>query len=98
MPLWKIAWRSIQHRTLASGLTALSMGLGVALVVAVLVIYGVLDQTFKRSAQGYDLIVAAPQGSPLEVVLGTVFYSGYLTNTIPYDYYRRGLRGDARAD
>jgi len=87
MPLWKIAWRSIQHRSLASGLTAFSMGLGVALVVAVIVIYGVLDQTFKRSAQGYDIVVGPPKGSPLEIVLGAVFYSSHLSDTIPYDYF-----------
>jgi putative ABC transport system permease protein len=89
MPLWKIAWRSIQHRSLASGLTAFSMGLGVALVVAVIVIYGVLNQTFMRSAQGYDIVVGQPKGSPLELVLGAVFYSGYLSDTIPYDYFRQ---------
>ncbi|GHT17446.1 peptide ABC transporter permease [Planctomycetales bacterium] len=89
MPLWKIAWRSIQHRSLASGLTAFSMGLGVALVVAVIVIYGVLNQTFMRSAQGYDIVVGPPKGSPLEVVLGAVFYSSYLSDTIPYDYFRQ---------
>ncbi len=59
MSLWKIAWRSIQQRALASALTALSMALGVALVVAVLVIHGVVDQSFRRGAQGYDLIVGA---------------------------------------
>ncbi|GHT21452.1 peptide ABC transporter permease [Planctomycetales bacterium] len=65
------------------------MGLGVALVVAVLVIYGVLNQTFMRSAQGYDLVVGPPKGSPLEVVLGAVFYSNYLSDTIPYDYFQK---------
>jgi len=89
MPLWKIAWRSIQHRSLASGLTAFSMGLGVALVVAVIVIHGVLTQTFMRSAQGYDIVVGPPKGSPLEVVLGAVFYSSYLSDTIPYDYFQQ---------
>ncbi|MDR2116817.1 MAG: ABC transporter permease [Planctomycetaceae bacterium] len=89
MPLWKIAWRSIQHRSLASGLTAFSMGLGVALVVAVIVIYGVLNQTFMRSAQGYDMVIGQPKGSPLDLVLGAVFYSGYLSDTIPYDYFRQ---------
>ena len=89
MPLWKIAWRSIQHRSLASGLTAFSMGLGVALVVAVIVIYGVLDQTFKRSAQGYDIVVGPPKGSPLEIVLGAVFYSNHLSDTIPYSYFQQ---------
>ncbi|MCL2742406.1 MAG: ABC transporter permease [Planctomycetaceae bacterium] len=87
MPLWKIAWRSIQHRSLASGLTAFSMGLGVALVVAVIVIYGVLNQTFMRSAQGYDMVIGPPKGSPLETVLGAVFYSNQLSDTIPYDYF-----------
>jgi len=89
MPLWKIAWRSIQHRSLASGLTAFSMGLGVALVVAVIVIHGVLDQTFKRSAQGYDIVVGPPKGSPLEIVLGAVFYSNYLSDTIPYSFFQQ---------
>ncbi|MDR0391705.1 MAG: ABC transporter permease [Planctomycetaceae bacterium] len=89
MSLWKIAWRSIQHRSLASGLTAFSIGLGVALVVAVIVIYGVLDQTFKRSAQGYDLVVGPPKGSALDTVLGVVFYANQLTDTIPYNYFKQ---------
>ena len=89
MPLWKIAWRSIQHRALASGLTAFSMGLGVALVVAVIVIHGVLSQTFKRSAQGYDIVVGPPKGSPLEIVLGAVFYSNHLSDTIPYRHFQQ---------
>jgi putative ABC transport system permease protein len=89
MPLWKIAWRSIQHRSLASILNDFSMGLGVALVVAVIIIYGVLNQTFMRSAQGYNMVVGPPKGSPLEVVLGAIFYSSYLSDTIPYDYFRQ---------
>ena len=81
MSLWKIAWRSIQQRAFSSALTALSMALGVALVVAVLVIYGVIDQSFRRSAQGYDLIVGA-KGSSLELVLSTVYHLGQPTETI----------------
>ena len=65
------------------------MGLGVAMVVAVIVIYGVLSQTFQRSAQGYDMVVGPPKGSPLELVLGAVFYSNYLSDSIPYDYFRQ---------
>ena len=87
MPLWKIAWRSIQHRSLASGLTAFSMGLGVALVVAVIIIYGVLSQSFRRNAQGYNLIVG-PKGNSIELVLATMFYSGSIDHTIPYSYFK----------
>lgn len=86
MSLWKIAWRSIQHRALASALTAFSMALGVALVVAVLVIHSVIDQSFRRSAQGYDLIVG-PEGSPLELVLTTVYHLGKPIGTISHKQY-----------
>ena len=66
MSLWKIAWRSIQQRTLASSLTAVSMALGVALVVAVLVISSVVHKSFNRGRGGYDLVVGTPKGSRLE--------------------------------
>lgn len=87
MNLWKIAWRSIQHRAVSSALTAFSMALGVALVVAVLVIYQILDHSFKRSSQGYDLIVGAARGGPLELVLSTVYYLQSPRGTIPYEVY-----------
>ena len=50
MSLFKIAWRSIQQRALSSWLTALSMALGVALVVVVLVIMSTVEDTFTRRA------------------------------------------------
>ena len=62
------------------------MGLGVALVVAVLVIHGVIDKSFHRGSQGYDLIVGA-KGSPLQLVLNTVFHLSESIETIPYSYY-----------
>jgi putative ABC transport system permease protein len=94
MSLWRVAWRSIQQRSLASALTAFAMGLGVALVVAVLVIHSVVDQSFKRGSQGYDLIVGA-KGSSLTLVLSTVFHLNFnqpLEN-IPYSYYERFSEG-----
>ncbi len=86
MSLWKIAWKSIEHRALASSLTAFSMSLGVALVVTVLVINGVISKTFQQGAQGYDLIVGA-KGSKLTLVLSTVFYNQEPMGLIPYKYY-----------
>ena len=85
MPLWKIAFRSIQHRLLSSSLTAFSMSLGVALVVAVIVIHGVVADSFNRSAQGYDFIVA-PKGNALDVVFSTVFYRKPPIGTVPAKY------------
>lgn len=86
MSLWLIAWRNIQQRALASTLTALSMALGVALVAAVLVIHGVIERSFRRGAQGYDLVVG-PKGSPMQLVLNTVYYLGEPVGKIPYQHY-----------
>ncbi len=94
MSLWKVAWRSIQQRALASALTAFSVGLGVALVVAVLVIHNVIDRSFRRGAQGYDLVVGA-KGSPLLLVLGTVFHLNLNRplDNIPWSYYEEFTEG-----
>lgn len=92
MSLWKIAYRSIQQRMLASTLTAISMALGVALVVAVLVIYSVVDASFRRNAQGFNLIVGA-KGSPLDLVFNTVYHMGNPIRTIPYKCYEDLDRG-----
>lgn len=81
MSLWKIAWRSIQQRSFSSALTAVSMALGVALVAAVLVILGVIGQSFRRGAQGYDLIIGA-KGSRMDLVLSTVFHLDRPTSKI----------------
>lgn len=86
MSLWKVAWRSIRQRSLVSSLTVLSMGLGVALVVSVLVVYGVVDQSFHRGGEGYDLIVGA-KGGKEQLVLNTVFYLSEPIGNIPYSFY-----------
>jgi putative ABC transport system permease protein len=86
MSLWKVAWRSIRQRSLVSLLTVLSMGLGVALVVGVLVVYGVVDQSFHRGGEGYDLIVGA-KGGKEQLVLNTVFYLSEPIGNIPYSFF-----------
>ena len=95
MSLWKVAWRSIRQRSLVSTLTVLSMGLGVALVVAVLVVYGVVEQSFHRGGEGYDLIVGA-KGGKEQLVLNTVFYLSQPVGNIPYDVLRGIDRGEVR--
>ena len=86
MSLWKIAWRSIQQRSLASVLTAISMALGVSLVVGVLVVHSVVDRSFRRGGEGYDLVVGA-KGGQQQLVLNTVYYMGNPVGTIPYSYF-----------
>jgi ABC-type lipoprotein release transport system permease subunit len=93
MSLWKIAWRSIQQRALASTLTAISMGLGVALVVAILVVRGTIGDSFRNNTSlGYNLIVGA-KGGKLQLVLNTVYYLSSPVENIPYSYYKQFTEG-----
>lgn len=87
MSLWKIAWRSIQQRWLSSLLTGLSIALGVALVVIVLVIHGIVAESFSEAAQGYHLILGA-KGGKLQLTLNTVFHLSQPIENIPYSFYK----------
>jgi len=96
MSLWAIAFRSIQQRSLASGLTVVSMALGVMLVVAVLLIYGIVDNSFRsNSSLGYNMIVGA-KGGKLQLVLNTVYHLSSPVENIPYDYYQEFLPQEKR--
>ncbi|MFZ9090243.1 MAG: ABC transporter permease [Planctomycetaceae bacterium] len=72
MNLLLIAWKNLLQRRLASALTALSIGLGVMLMVLVLVISGAVETAFTQRSIGYDLIVG-PKGSDLQLVLSAVY-------------------------
>jgi putative ABC transport system permease protein len=93
MSVWKIAWRSIQQRALASSLTGLSMALGVMLVVAVLVIHGAINQSFlNNKGLGYNIVVGA-KGGRLDLVLNSVYYLARPIENIPYTYYLEFTEG-----
>jgi putative ABC transport system permease protein len=98
MSLLGIAWRSIRQRLLTSGLTALSLALGVALVVATLVIGGVVRDAFASGqGLGYNLIVGA-KGSPLQLVLNSVYLVSKPIENISWNFYQEFLPAAARPD
>lgn len=83
----------MRQRALASSLTGLSMALGVAVMICVIVIHSVTVKQFSQDAQGYHLIVGSGKGSPLELVLSTVFHLGKPLYPIPYASYREFTDG-----
>jgi putative ABC transport system permease protein len=94
--LWRIAWRSIQQRALASSLTAFSMALGVMLLVSVLSIHGVIERSFQTNASlGYNMILGA-KGGKLQLTLNTVYYLSQPIENLPYDYYLEFLPAERR--
>ena len=98
MSLFGIAWRTIRQRLLTSGLTALSLALGVALVVATLVIGNIVTQAFKSgSGLGYNMIVGA-KGSPLQLVLNSVYLVSKPIENISWAFYEEFLPAASRPD
>jgi putative ABC transport system permease protein len=98
MTLLGIAWRNIRQRLLTSLLTALSLALGVALVVATLVTGGIVKQAFESgSGLGYNMIVGA-KGSPLQLVLNSVYLISKPIENISWDFYQQFLPAAERPD
>ena len=98
MNLFGIAWRNIRQRPLTSGLTALSLAFGVALVVATLVTGSLVQRAFESgSGLGYNMIVGA-KGSPLQLVLNTVYFISRPIENVGWDFYQEFLPAARRAD
>ena len=89
-----IAYKSMRQRALASTLTAVSVALGVTLMVTVLVIYGIVEAMFSQSAVGYDFVVG-PKGSKLQLVLNAIYRVSQPVENLPYRFYRE-LKEDSR--
>lgn len=78
----------LRHRLFASVLTALSVSAGVGLASFLLIISIESEHTFSQKDTGYEIIVGA-KGSPLQLVLNTMYHIGTPTGNISLDVYER---------
>lgn len=83
MNLLVIAFKSLKQRALSSALTALSVALGIMLVVSVLVVNSVVDNTFQQKSVGVSLLIG-PRGSDLGNVLSAVYRIGKPAENLPW--------------
>ena len=88
MNLFQIALKNMRQRGLASWLTMISVALGVALMVAVLVLHSVIGKQFAQSGSGYNLIIG-PAGSPTQLVLAVVYRMENSVSNMPWRYYQK---------
>lgn len=94
MSFLAMAWRYLNFRWLVSLLTIAGIALGAALVCAVLSLRQESERALSREAGLYDL-VAGGKGSPLQLVLASVYHLDAPTGNLPYTEYER-LRNDPR--
>lgn len=81
MTPFSLAIASIRSRSLQSGLCVAATAAGITLVCVVFLLSGAIEQGFSRNAQGIDIVVGA-KGSPLQLVLSSVYHADIPTGNI----------------
>ncbi len=83
MNLATISLSYLKARPLNTLLNVLLLALGVATIVLLLLTTHQLDQRMRRDAQGIDLVVGA-KGSPMQIILSSIYHLDVPTGNIPY--------------
>ncbi|MCU0427844.1 MAG: ABC transporter permease [Candidatus Kapabacteria bacterium] len=94
MSFFRIVLGFLRQRLFASLLTAASVAVGVALVAAILALRLESERAFSQKDTGFEVIVGA-KGSPLQLVLNTMYHLGSPNGNIPLAVYEQ-LRADKR--
>ncbi len=94
MSLWRMAWRYLWGRAFVTVLTVTGIVLGAALIVTVLTLQRESETGFLSEGGQYDLVVGA-KGSPLQLVLSSIYHLDIPTGNIPYTRFET-LTKDAR--
>jgi putative ABC transport system permease protein len=68
-----LAFAYIRDRAWTTALNSLLLALGVGTIIALLLFANQLDKRLQRDLQGIDMVVG-PQGSPLQLILSSVFH------------------------
>lgn len=92
MNLFQLVLKQMRQRALSTWLTLLSVLLGVALAVAIMILRREAGALFGQTDYGYDVIVGK-KGSPLQLVLNTVYHMGASQGNIPYTLFEQLQRG-----
>jgi putative ABC transport system permease protein len=85
---FQLVIKQMRQRALSTWLTLLSVLLGVGLAVAILILRREGAAIFGQTDYGYDVLIGA-KGSPLQLVLNTVYHLDKSPGNIPYTLYQQ---------
>ena len=94
--LFFIVQRSLRQHALSTLVTTLSIALGTGLVMAVIAIRSQSVSAFTGGPIGFDAVLGA-RGSPLQLVLNTVFHLETSPGNIPWAMYQT-MKNDPRVE
>ncbi|MEM6771377.1 MAG: ABC transporter permease, partial [Bacteroidota bacterium] len=81
MNLLRLAWRNLTFNPLSALLSVLLFALSIGLISLLLNLRQQADEQFDNNLAGVDLVVGA-KGSPLELVLNSMYHVGYANGNI----------------
>jgi putative ABC transport system permease protein len=82
MNMMTLSFCNLRYRILSNVFNVIILSLGVAAVITLLHISEQVKERFTRDLQGIDLVVGA-KGSPLQLILSSVFHLDIPTGNIP---------------
>ncbi|GAB3248568.1 ABC transporter permease [Larkinella harenae] len=91
MNLLKISWANLKDKPLSSFLSGLLMTLGITIISLLLLLNKQLDEQFSRNVKGVDMVLGA-KGSPLQLILSSIYQIDAPTGNIPLDEAERLTR------
>lgn len=82
MNLLNLSWANLKDKKLNSFLSALLLTLGIGIISLLLLLNKQLEDQFRRNLRGIDMVVGA-KGSPLQLILSSVYQIDAPTGNIP---------------
>jgi len=90
MSFWRIVLKSLRQHWLSTGLAAVSIALGVALLVSVASLREQTHRNFTQEGLGVDAVLG-PKGSPLQIVLNAMYHLEEMPGKVKWTYYQKVL-------
>ena len=81
MNLWTLSSNYARHRPLNTALNVVLLALGIATITVLLLLSQQVEDALTRNSRGIDLVVGA-KGSPLQIILSSVFHADFPTGNI----------------
>lgn len=91
MNYFQLVLKQMRQRALSTWLTTLSVTLGVALAITIMVMGRESQSMFGQSDYGYDAIIGK-KGSKLQLVLNTIYHLDVSPGNIPFSQYTQLLK------
>jgi putative ABC transport system permease protein len=88
MNLLTLSWKYLTFRPFSTGLNAILLAFGLAIITVLLLVQHQFEQKMTRDSAGIDLVVGA-KGSPLQLILSSVYHIDFPTGNIKMEEAQR---------